>query len=333
MSRLRFRRGIAVLGAAVALAATAVAPTQAAPGGSGAPGSPGARAQASLEWVALGDSYTAGVIQASGDEFETPRDGCARTTGSYPEVVRRDLGSLVDLRNVSCGAAEIQHIALEEQEPLGRPQPLLGPDPDAPFAKVAPQLDAVSPATDLITVGIGGNSAGFGPVLKRCVELGLAVGNNGAPCEEELGATLPATLAKVRRDYDAMLTAIHARAPFARVLTVGYPHVVPEDSTRCTWGDLREFASITHGDLTWARTQLLEPLNRIISEVTAAHGDTFVDVYAGGEDHSVCDRTGSRNWVDGVYTSLVPAVPALVHPNARGHEHVAQRLEDAILAG
>ncbi|TXS55685.1 SGNH/GDSL hydrolase family protein [Streptomyces sp. t39] len=316
-----------MLGAAVALAATAVAPTQA------SPGAPGARAQASLEWVALGDSYTAGVIKAAGDEFETPRDGCGRTTESYPEVVRHDLGALVTLRNVSCGAAEIQHIAQEQHEPLGRPQALLGPDPDAPFAKVAPQLDAVSPGTDLVTVGIGGNSAGFGPVLKRCAALGMAEGNNGAPCEKELGATMPATLAKVRRDYDAMLTAVHARAPHARVLTVGYPHVVPEDATRCTFGDLREFATITHGDLTWARTELVEPLNRIIREVTAAHGDTFVDVYAGGEDHSVCDRAGGQNWVDGIYTSLLPAVPALVHPNAKGHEHVAQRLAEAILAG
>lgn len=327
MPRLRFRRGFAVLGAAAALAATAVAPTQA------SPGAPGSRAQAPMEWVALGDSYTAGVIQAAGEEFEIPRDGCVRTTESYPEVVRRELGPLVDLRNVSCGAAEIRHIAQEPHEPLGRPQPLLGPDPDAPFEKVAPQLESVPAQTGLITVGIGGNSAGFGTVLKRCVELGLAEGNNGAPCEEELGATLPATLAGVRREYDAMLTAIHAKAPDARVLTVGYPHVVPEDATRCTFGDFREFATITHGDLTWARTELLEPLNRIIREVTASHGDTFVDVYAGGEDHSVCDRTGGQNWVDGIYTSLFPAVPALVHPNAKGHAHVAQRLEDAILAG
>ena len=288
----------------------------------------------SMEWVALGDSYTAGVIEATGPEADPPpRDGCARTVESYPEVIRRDLGSLVSLRNVSCGAAVIRNVTDTDQTPIGRPLPPDGTDPDAPFLPVPPQLTAVSPATDLITVGVGGNSLGFGPILFRCLELGGETGNTGTPCRDEFAASIPGRLDQVREDYDQMLNAIHARAPFARVITVGYPHLVPEDSTGCTYGDVREFSTMTFGDLDWARTDLLEPLNAVIQQTAAAHGDTFVDLYGSSQGHSVCDRAGGNNWADGILSSIIPLRFGFVHPNARGHANAAAAVEDAILGG
>ncbi|MFJ4623866.1 hypothetical protein [Streptomyces sp. NPDC088812] len=73
----RFRTRLALLGSAAALAAGALVPAQFA----------GAQASAAAEehqWVALGDSYTAGVIRAAGNTFEVPRDGCERTDRAYP---------------------------------------------------------------------------------------------------------------------------------------------------------------------------------------------------------------------------------------------------------
>jgi hypothetical protein len=195
---------------------------------------------------------------------------------------------------------------------------------------VRPQLEAVSPDTDLITVGVGGNSLGFGPILFRCLELGGGTGNTGTPCRDEFAASIPARLAQVRDDYDQMLSAIHSRAPHARVITVGYPHLVPEDSTGCTYGDLREFSTMTFGDLDWARTDLLEPLNAVIQQEAAAHGDTYVDLYGLSQGHSVCDRA-SNNWADGILTSVIPFRFGFVHPNARGHTHAAAEVEHAIL--
>jgi len=292
-----------------------------------------APAPQALEWVALGDSYTAGVIEATGDLYEEPPDGCARTVGSYPEVVRRDLGSLVSLRNVSCGAATVADVYRNAQTPLGRPLPPFGTDPDAPFAPVPPQLDFLTPGTDVITVGVGGNTLGFGPILTRCLTLGVVSGNQATPCADEFTPSLPARLETLRADYDRMLTAIHDKAPFARVVTVGYPHVLPDDAARCTFGDPRQFATITTGDLNWARVSLLEPRNATIQQVTAAHGDTFVDLYNPGRGHSVCDDTGTGNWADGIFTSLIPLRYAYVHPNARGHANAAAIVEEAVLGG
>ncbi|GAA3296146.1 hypothetical protein GCM10020295_25100 [Streptomyces cinereospinus] len=125
----RFRARLALLGSAATLAAAALAPAQLA----------GAQpaAAADRQWVALGDSYTAGVIPAAGDTFEVPRDGCERTDRSYPQVIDRDLGSLFDLTNVSCGAAAIENVTFRAQEPIGRGLPG-NPDPDYPFPRCRP---------------------------------------------------------------------------------------------------------------------------------------------------------------------------------------------------
>lgn len=128
MANLRTR--LAVLGSAVALAAGALVPAQLA-GATPA-------AAAAYEWVALGDSYTAGVIPAAGEVFEVPRDGCERTDLSYPQVIDRDLGSLIELTNVSCGAATIEDITFNAQQPIGRHLPPFSEDPDYPFPRYLP---------------------------------------------------------------------------------------------------------------------------------------------------------------------------------------------------
>ncbi|GAA2685740.1 MULTISPECIES: SGNH/GDSL hydrolase family protein [Actinosynnema] len=310
-----------VLGSVVALL-TGVA----APAASAASATP---PQQVVKWVALGDSYTAGVIQAAGELVDAPPDGCARTTDSYPEQVRRHLGPLVELRNASCGAATIANVHREAQQlVLGRPMPPDGLDPDGPFAPVPPQIEALSPDTDLVTVGAGGNTLGFAEILFRCVELGKRAWVWTSPCAAEFGDGLDERLATVRADYDEMLTAIHAAAPDAEVLTVGYPRVLPDSGWSCLFNNLLQFGSITPGDLTWARTEVLEPLNEVLREVTEEHGDTLVDPYAVGQGHSACD---SDRWVDGILSSLVPTRFALVHPNARGHAATAALIEDRVL--
>ncbi|MFJ9442716.1 SGNH/GDSL hydrolase family protein [Kitasatospora sp. NPDC101235] len=319
----RFLSRLAVAGTATALAAGLITPTTAQ-----AAARPGGRAGA-LRWTALGDSYTAGVIEATGEET-APRDGCARTVESYPEIIRRDLGSLVALRNVSCSGATTDAVDAHAQSPLGRPLPPLGTDPNAPYPPVPPQIDAVDPATDLVTVGIGGNDLGFAEILKGCIELGAVRLGQGTPCKDKFDAGLPDRFARLRNDYDRMLTALHAKAPSARVLTVGYPHLVPEDAALCQYGNPLQFGTFTTGDLAWARTALLEPLNALIARDSAAHGDTFVDLYRAGAGHSVCD---ADHWLDGVLTSILPLEYAVVHPNATGQAHTAALVEDAVLGG
>ncbi|MFD8962333.1 SGNH/GDSL hydrolase family protein [Streptomyces anulatus] len=317
MAKSRVR--LAVLGSAAVLTAGTLAPAQLA----------GAQpaAAASYEWVALGDSYTAGVIRAAGDVFEIPRDGCERTDRSYPQVIDRDLGSLIELTNVSCGAATVEDVTFRAQSPIGRNVPGLPQDPDYPFPPVPPQSEAVRAGTDVVTVGAGGNTLGFAEILFKCLELGSGSGGVGTPCKDDLADSIPGKLAMVAKGYDAMLATLHQRAPKAKLLAVGYPTVIPQDTSKCQYNDLQQFAHITSGDLDWLRTDVLEPLNRTI-EKSAGTQDTatFIDLYESSRNHSVCD-TGK--WVEGVFDSDNQA--ALVHPNARGHQNAADQITPAII--
>ncbi|MFB8089024.1 SGNH/GDSL hydrolase family protein [Streptomyces sp. NPDC055992] len=313
MARLRTR--LALLGSAAAL--TAVQLT----------GAQSVAAAGSSQWVALGDSYTAGVIRAAGDVFEYPRDGCERTDRSYPQVVDRDLGGLFDLTNVSCGAATIENVTDTPQNPIGRHLPPLSEDPDYPFPAVPPQSEAVGADTDVITVGVGGNTLGFAGILTTCAQLGGESNGEGTPCKDALGSGIQARLNKVSADYDRMLAVLHERAPKATILAVGYPTIVPEDASKCTYGDLTKFGTITQGDLAWLRTDALEPLNKAIEKSAGTQDSArFVDLYASSRTHSACD---DNKWVEGFVT--LPDQLSFVHPNALGHRNAADHVEEAML--
>ncbi|MFG2476212.1 SGNH/GDSL hydrolase family protein [Streptomyces fagopyri] len=309
---------LATMGSAAALVASALAPLQLA-------GATPAFA-ASYEWVALGDSYTAGVIPAAGDTFEYPRDGCERTDRSYPQAIDRDFGSLIELTNVSCGAATIEDITSSWQRPVGRDLPG-SPDPESPFPFVPPQSDAVKSGTDVITVGAGGNTLGFADILFKCLQLGGSSGGAGTPCKDELAAGMPGRLAKVSTEYGQMLAKLHERAANAKILAVGYPTLIPQDTSKCSYNNQHQFLSITRGDLDWLRKDVLEPLNKAIEKSADAHSSTtFIDLYESSRNHSVCD-TGK--WAEGIFDS--DNRMALVHPNARGHRNAADHVTSAIL--
>jgi lysophospholipase L1-like esterase len=289
-----------------------------------------------FSWAALGDSYTAGAIDSAGAEYESPRDGCVRTDRSYPQVIAENAGALFSLTNVSCGNATIANIATTGQFPIGHQIPGLSTDPDYPFEQVPVQLQAVHADTDVVTVGIGGNTLGFGEILQTCVDLGEPAQNVGAPCQEhythdDLGGGMEDRFRALGAEYRGMLAAIHAKAPTAKILTVGYPYIIPEVVTTCVYGSLLGFSTVTHGDLAWLRTEVLEKLNDVIRDVAEAEGHTFVDIYNSSRGHSVCDKAGGNNWVDGIFSSLIPFKPALVHPNAKGHANAADRVGHAML--
>lgn len=254
----RFLSRLAVAGTAVALTAGLITPSAAQ-----AAAEPSGRVR-TLAWAALGDSYTAGFVEAAGAETE-PRDGCARTTGSYPELIRRGLGPLVELRNVSCSGATVKDVYQTKEAPPGRPLPPLGTNPGAPFPPVPSQIDAVSPSADVITVEIGGNTLGFAEILKGCIELGAAVLGQGTPCKDKFDASLPDRFDQLRGDFDQMLGALHAKAPSARLLAVGYPTSSPRTppaAPTATWSSSPPSPPATspgRGRPSWSRSTRSSP--------------------------------------------------------------------------
>lgn len=314
----RLRRGWPAAGAAAALLAVlGAAPAPAAP----APPPVAAADAPPVRWVALGGTFTAGAVPATGTR--TGEDGCARTTGSYPELLRRARGTAVRLVNVSCHGAAVRHISRHSFTPPGAP-----PDGAAPaFPPVPPQAEAVDRSTDVVSVGAGATDLGLPGLLRRCAELGAERGNHGTPCRDAFDGTVPDRLAALEEEYGAMLWRVSQRSRYARLLAVGYPAVVPEDvAGRCRYGDPLHFATVTFGDLEWLRDRVLGPLNEVLERVGRAHGAAFVDLHRGSVGHTVCDE---ENWTDGFHSAAAGSAPetwAGVRPNAAGHRHAAREL-------
>jgi lysophospholipase L1-like esterase len=261
---------VVVLAAAAALAA---APTHA-PVAPGSPREPQVR-----EYVALGDSYTAGPLIPCG----VPALGCFRSTHNYPALVAAslDVERLVD---VSCSGADTADMTSRQH---------------TGFAVVPAQLAALSPRTDLVTVGIGGNDSGvFGALVGVCPDL-RASDPDGSPCRAHFSAggrdLLLSAAADVRQRVTRVLRRVHQRAPDARVLVVGYPRITPRDGV-CP--DVLPFAA---GDYAYA-DRVERRLNASLRAASHRAGAGYVDTYAASRGHDAC--AGAQAWVNGQQTLL-----------------------------
>ncbi|MGW0664242.1 SGNH/GDSL hydrolase family protein [Streptodolium elevatio] len=327
MGHTRHRTAAAALAAALALALAAcssdddsggegtggpAATAPGAPGGAAAPQqtaaapAPGAVPPAAAPgtgsyYVALGDSYAAGVKIPETVPGSPP--GCSRSGSNYAHLMAKQL-AVPTFADATCGGATTADLAAPQTTLMGGQTP-------AP-----PQFDVLGPETKLVTLGIGGNDIGFGEIMTTCV-MRSGDKTSPTPCknaftkdgQDVLKQRIDATGPKI----DAALKTIHDKAPQARVLVVGYPAILPESGTGCP-----AQLPVAVGDLDYLRG-VVRDLNGMISARAAAGNATYVDTYTPGVGHDVCQPVGVK-WVEGI----APESPgAQAHPNALGHEGMA----------
>ncbi|SCK37565.1 GDSL-like Lipase/Acylhydrolase family protein [Streptomyces sp. SceaMP-e96] len=328
--------------AVAAVASLAVVASAFAPAASGAP----ARSADRPEYVALGDSYSAGVFVRPWEEH----DGCGRSGRNYPHQVAGQLG--FELTDVTCGAAEVVDGVLAPQ-PASK---IYGPPtipPPGGWSDLPPQVNALSPDTDYVTVGIGGNSLGFGAIVKKCLELGVTKPLQLRPCTNHYsngGAGedwLEQQFTQLDTDLARMMTVIHRRAPHARVAVVGYPAIVP-DNTGCNFWHWNQLGTVKKGDMPWLDGLELR-LNALLEKHAAYHAASYVDTYGPSAAHGVCE-SGDAKWMYGIKDNLTGdggqtdppneqcrSLPGageactFVHPNARGLDNQTRQVSRALM--
>ena len=262
-------------------------------------------------YVALGDSYTAGL---GIPEQTGATAGCGQSTGSYPHLVARSLR--LDLTDMSCSSATIPDMTAAQSTGDGT-------NPA--------QLSVLSSGTALVTVSIGGNDIGLIDIVTKCTELDLVpalIAGGGSstltPCEDfyTSGGT-----DQIRQRIEAVtghladtLTQIRERAPHARVYVVGYPDLLPAGGGGCG-GAL----GITAGDIAFLNREEVR-LNGVLAQVARAAGDGYVDTYTPSQGHDACSAPASR-WLEPLLTSG-PAAP--LHPNAAGEREMADAVVEAV---
>ncbi len=254
--------------------------------------SPSGAATAPLRFVAMGDSYSAASGNIPPDPTAAPQ--CLRSTVNYPHVIAAKLGA--SLTDVTCGGADTSDYA------------------SAQYPGVAPQLAALQPNTQLVTMTIGGNdSSVFINSIVECGAAGLSTLGQGSPCKDKYGASFDNTIRGTT--YPALVAAlksVRAKAPHARVAILGYPWILP-----ATTGCFPQMP-VARGDVPYLRDEQAT-LNDAVRRAAAATGVTYVDMSKVSNGHDACQAIGVR-WIEPV---LFGTNPVIVHPNPLGESNMA----------
>ncbi len=254
-----------------------------------------------INYVGLGDSYTAGpVIPVQ----QTDPTGCLRSDHDYPHLVAASLEGAV-LRDVSCSGATTQDMT-SAQSVSGGSNP--------------PQLDALGPDTDAVSLTIGGNDIGFVSIAENC----SSPVNSGTPCQDKYVVnghdTIAEQIAATKPKVAAVLVEIRRRAPHAKVFLLGYLDILPDNGVGCY-----PQMPITDGDVPYLRDKEKQ-LNAMLQSAANDAGDVYVDTYTPSIGRDACQLPTVR-WVEPV-VPVNPAAP--IHPNGAGMQATARMLLTAM---
>lgn len=246
---------------------------------------------APLRYVALGDSYVSAPLVPVTDIA----NGCLRSSNNYPTLAAKALGATLD--DHSCAGARTEDLTTSQH-------------PDVP-----PQLSAVKPGVDLVTIGIGGNDGGvFGQFTSRCPQL-RAQDPKGAPCEAAMSRggrdMLLTALDTTRVKVTAALRRVHQLAPQATVLVVGYPQIIAP-------GDSCSKLPLAAGDYAYA-AKVNQAMATMLQRAAEATGSSYVDVFTASKGHGVCS---ADPWINGSVNDQKRA--AAYHPFAVEQKAVAE---------
>lgn len=224
---------------------------------------------AAPSYVALGDSYSSGVGTGS---YVDDGTSCERSTSGYPELVADQRGYALDFQ--ACSGATAATVT-------------------------SSQLGALSASTGYVTISVGGNDVGFVDVLTECATPFWAGDCDAAidGAQATISDTLPGRLS-------TLYASIAARAPTARVVVVGYPHLfMGEDCNAATWFSPEEEARLN---------ATADQLNARLAAAAAAQGFAFADPTSRFTGHAVCD---DPQWLNGLSNPIGDSY----HPNTLGH--------------
>ncbi|NUK11702.1 SGNH/GDSL hydrolase family protein [Streptomyces lunaelactis] len=221
-----------------------------------------------LDYVALGDSYSSGLGAGS---YDSSSGNCKRSSRAYPKLWAA-AHSPSSFAFTACSGARTGDVT-------------------------AGQLAPLSSATDLVSLTIGGNDAGFADVMTTCVlQSESTCLNRIATARGYVDSTLPGKL-------DQVYSAIRAKAPAAQVVVLGYPRFYKLGGS-CVAGLSENERSAINGAADY--------LNAAVAKRAANHGYDFADVAGAFTGHEICSSASwlhSVNWLN---------ISESYHPTASG---------------
>ncbi|CAL9285247.1 MULTISPECIES: SGNH/GDSL hydrolase family protein [unclassified Streptomyces] len=223
---------------------------------------------AAVDYVALGDSYSSGVGAGA---YDTASGSCKRTPRAYPALWAA-ANAPSSFAFTACSGAQTTDVT-------------------------ANQLGPLNSGTDLVSLTVGGNDAGFADVMTTCVLQSEATCLSRInQAKSYVDTTLPGRL-------DTVYRAIRGKAPAARVVVLGYPRFYKLDGT-C-------IAGLTENERR-AINGAADHLNAATAKRAADHGFAWADVVPNFTGHEICSGSSwlhSVNWLN---------IGESYHPTAAG---------------
>lgn len=218
-------------------------------------------------YVALGDSFSSGVGAGSYDDGS---GACKRSDKAYPALwAAAHSPSSFDF--TACSGARTGDV-------------------------LADQLSPLNSSTGLVSIGVGGNDAGFADVMTTCVL------QSESSCVQRVEQARAYIKSSLPGKLDQVYSAIESRASTARVVVMGYPRFY-KLSGSCAGGVTeKERAAINAA---------ADDINAVTAKRAADHGFSFGDVNATFSGHEICSGDA---WLHGV---TIP-IENSFHPTAKG---------------
>jgi lysophospholipase L1-like esterase len=224
---------------------------------------------AAANYVALGDSYSSGV--GAGGETGS----CSRSPNAYPQLWA-NAHSPSSFQFVACSGAKTTDVS-------------------------ANQLSALSSATTLVSITIGGNDVGFSQVMIDCNLY------SDSTCVSEIDAAENTAKTQLPGWLDTLYSQIRAKAPSAKVVVLSYPRFYDlSASWYCPGLSYTKRQKINEG---------ADVLDGVIQAQVAKYSNfAFADVRSRfANDHEICDY--GNEWLHSVDWSNIGDS---YHPNASG---------------
>lgn len=300
-----------------------------------------------VEYIALGDSFSSGEGEVKDsyyiDGTNSSPHTCHVSNRSYPYVIS-SIPLVGQRMNVACSGAVMDDI-LGTPKYNGQGGRLAGLEASDALLKtkaavanssrgIVPQIDYIKHYKPRhITIGIGGNDAGFMGKLKGCLSPGTCEwakpGANRSAVAKEIDA--------LSQKYSLTIDKLKQTSPESELVMVGYPQIIStEKAAKCDF----VIGSLLDYDERLFISRSIERINSVIESVASDKSVVYKSIAASYSGHKLCEETNTPA-MNGVRLgddfSPVGSMPNLkiigaesFHPTPYGHSLAAATIDGGV---
>lgn len=246
-------------------------------------------------YVAMGSSFSAGPGLRPAKPGPHPR--CGQSQNNYPTLLAERFG--LNLTDRTCSGAMTTNI-------LG------------PWKEIAPQIEAVTPQTRLVTITIGGNDLNYiGNLFSATCHYRNANRTPGSKPRTCNAVRTPQNVdyARVEMQMNEIIRRVRSQAPRARIVLVQYLTPLPPA------GQLCEATPVSPEHAAIVRT-IGKRLGEITDKVARERGVLVVEMNIASKGHTPCD--GENAWMIGSPAGYDGSLGLQWHLNLAGMRATAQ---------